>query len=93
GSIVKIVERKDATEAEKAITELNPSYFCFDADWLRDRIEKIGTKNAQGEYYLTDLIGMAQQEGHKLHSHEIPAHEALGVNTPEQLEMVLGFIR
>jgi bifunctional UDP-N-acetylglucosamine pyrophosphorylase / glucosamine-1-phosphate N-acetyltransferase len=92
GSIVKIVEKKDASEAEKAITEVNPSYLCFDAKWLSERIKDLGCTNAQGEYYLTDLIGIAQQEGHFLNSLEIPPEEALGVNTPEQLQVVLGLL-
>jgi bifunctional UDP-N-acetylglucosamine pyrophosphorylase/glucosamine-1-phosphate N-acetyltransferase len=92
GSIIKITEKKDATEEEKKITEVNPSYFCFDAAWLRDKINKITTDNTQGEYYLTDLVALAQQDGHKLNSLEIPAREALGVNTKEQLAMVLDFL-
>lgn len=92
GSIIKITEKKDATDVEKKISEVNPSYFCFDANWLREKIGQITTNNAQGEYYLTDLVSLAQLDGYKLNSQEISAHEALGVNTKEQLDAVLKFL-
>ena len=93
GKIIKNVEKKDATLAELEIKELNPSYFCFSFDWLKENIKKVGKKNAQGEYYLTDLIGMARDQGYELNSFVIPTHEALGVNTPEQLALVTRFIK
>lgn len=93
GEIEKIVEKSDATDVEKTITEVNPAYYCFDADWLRDRVSQLDTSNPQGEYYITDLIEIAQHEGAILNSVEIPAHQALGVNTPEQLAMVLEFMK
>jgi len=91
--IIKIVEKKDATTEELEIKEVNPSYFCFNADWLKENIQKLNKNNAQGEYYLTDLVGLAQSEGYELNSCAIPPHEALGVNTPEQLALVLQFIK
>jgi UDP-N-acetylglucosamine diphosphorylase/glucosamine-1-phosphate N-acetyltransferase len=93
GKIVKIVEKRDANENEMKITEVNPAYFCVDAKWLRENLPKISNNNAQGEYYLTDLVGLAQKEGHILNSHVISAKEILGVNTPEQLEIVERFMR
>ena len=93
GFIKKIVEKPDATDAERTITEVNPSYFCFDAAWLRDRIGQITANNPKGEYYLTDLIQIAQREGAVLNSVEIPAHQALGVNTPDQLASALQFFK
>jgi bifunctional UDP-N-acetylglucosamine pyrophosphorylase/glucosamine-1-phosphate N-acetyltransferase len=93
GDIVKITEKKDANEIELAVTEINPAYFCFDAEWLRHHINTLDTKNAQGEYYLTDLISIAQKEGHILNSISIPPHEALGANTPEQLNFLLNFVK
>ena len=93
GTIIKNIEKKDATSEELEIKELNPSYFCFDLDWLTENIKKIDKKNAQGEYYLTDLIGMAKYQGYELKSFVLPTHEALGVNTPEQLALVAKFIK
>ncbi len=86
GTISRIVEYKDATEAERAITEVNPSYLCFQADWLWSRLQKIGVENAQNEYYLTDIIGIATQEGVSLHTTAIDPEIALGANTREELE-------
>lgn len=93
GKIIKNVEKKDAKPEELEIKEINPSYFCFDVIWLKENIEKINKVNAQGEYYLTDLVGMAQSQGYELNSCLISTHKALGVNTPEQLELVTQFIK
>lgn len=86
--IAKIVEKKDANDLEKRITEINPAYFCFKATWLWQHLSKIKNKNAQGEYYLTDLIDIAQKQGHVIGSIAIEPREALGVNTAEQLFML-----
>jgi bifunctional UDP-N-acetylglucosamine pyrophosphorylase/glucosamine-1-phosphate N-acetyltransferase len=88
GSISRTVEKKDATEAELAITEVNPCYFCFDAAWLWPRLKELKNANAQGEYYLTDVVGMAMREGAKIASVSIDPKEALGVNTREHLELL-----
>jgi bifunctional UDP-N-acetylglucosamine pyrophosphorylase/glucosamine-1-phosphate N-acetyltransferase len=93
GKIIKNTEKKDATPKELEIKEVNPSYYCFNYEWLLENISKIDKKNASGEYYLTDLVNIAQSQGYELNSHLIPAHEALGVNTPEQLELVIKFIK
>jgi bifunctional UDP-N-acetylglucosamine pyrophosphorylase / glucosamine-1-phosphate N-acetyltransferase len=93
GKIIKNIEKKDASPEELKILEVSPSYFCYNFDWLKENIEKIGNKNAQGEYYLPDLVGMARDQGYKLNACTIPVHEALGVNTPEQLALVLQFIK
>lgn len=88
GNVVAIVEKKDATDEQKNIKEVNPAYFCVDAQWLWKSLAEITPKNSQGEYYLTDLVAIACRQGHTIASIEIPAEEALGVNTPEQLAHV-----
>ena len=93
GQIIKNIEKKDANATELEIKELNPSYFCYDYNWLKDNINKIENKNAQGEYYLTDLVGMAHEQGYELNSCPISAVEALGVNTIEQLNLVETLIK
>ena len=87
GKIVRIIELKDASEEEKKICELNPSLFCFNADWLWESLPKLKNSNAQGEFYLTDLVGMAIQEGRKIITSKIDYKECLGVNTPDDLRI------
>lgn len=85
GQIERIVERKDATEEERTIRELNPSYFCFHAEWLWDHVTKLKNNNVQQEYYLTDLLQMAIDEGERISSIPVDPKEAVGVNTKEDL--------
>ncbi len=92
GDILKIVEKNDASDPEKTVREVNAAYYCFDAAWLRDRIHQVTATKPKGEYYLTDLIGIAQREGAVLNSIEIPAHHGLGVNSPEQVKIVERFL-
>ena len=56
GKIIKDVQVKDANEEEQKITELNPSYYCFNAAWLWGALKTLKNDNAHKEYYLTDLI-------------------------------------
>jgi bifunctional UDP-N-acetylglucosamine pyrophosphorylase/glucosamine-1-phosphate N-acetyltransferase len=89
GQIQAIREYKDATEKERAINEFNTGIYAFDALWLWKNLPNLTKHNAQSEYYLTDLIAMAVEQGKTVSSMELPDwHEALGVNTPEQLKAV-----
>lgn len=88
GNIVKIVEAKDATDSEKEIKEVNPAYMCFDSKWMWQKLHTLKNENAQGEYYLTDLVGCAFDEHQKIETIKIDPKEALGVNTKEQLELI-----
>lgn len=90
GHIVKDVQVKDATSQELEIHECNPCYYCFNAAWLWNNLKKVGSNNAQKEYYLTDLIGMAIEEGVKISSISIEPKEAIGINTAEDLEVAKG---
>jgi len=85
GRIIKIVERKDASTDELKIKEINPSYFCFKADWLWKNLKNLKNDNAQQEYYLTDLVEHAISDGQKISSIEIEPKEALGVNSSDDL--------
>lgn len=84
GDILKNVEYKDATDIEKEIKEVNPAYFCFKKEWLFEKLNQLKNENSQGEYYLTDLVKYAADEG-SIESVSISPEEALGVNTIEQL--------
>ncbi len=86
GQVADIIEFKDATEREKLIKELNPAVYAFDAPWLWENIDKLRNENAQGEYYLTDLIKLACNQNKKVES--VPVAnliEALQPNTQEEL--------
>lgn len=87
GQIIEIVEFKDATEAQKAITEVNVSCYGFYGPWLRDNVVELTSTNAAGEFYLTDLIHRAFAGGHIVSNVVMDdEREGMGVNTPEQLK-------
>lgn len=86
GEVERIIELKDANEKEKENKELNTSYFCFDNQWLWQNIKKLKNNNVAGEYYLTDLLGIAIEKGDNVTTVEILPEEAVGINTMEHLE-------
>lgn len=88
GDIIKIVEAKDATDNELSICEVNPAYMCFKRNWLEGKISNLNNNNAQGEYYITDLIHMAFSEHGAVPSINIESDEVHGINTPDQLKTV-----
>lgn len=86
GIIKAIREYKDCTDEEKAIQEVNPGLYCFNDSWLWSALEKIDQSNAQGEFYITDLLSIAVEEGQVTSSIGMKSwQETLGINTPEQL--------
>lgn len=91
-NIKKIVEVKDANLEEQNLTEVNPSLFCFNASWLWENLPKINNNNAQGEFYLPDLVGMAIEQGQKISSLQIDPTECIGINTVEELKRAEGVL-
>ncbi|WP_333638573.1 bifunctional UDP-N-acetylglucosamine diphosphorylase/glucosamine-1-phosphate N-acetyltransferase GlmU [Tissierella praeacuta] len=86
GDILKIVEQKDASEEEKKIKEINSGIYCFDGKLLKYALGKIDNNNAQNEYYVTDVIGILKEEGHKVGAYIIEnSTEIHGVNSRVQL--------
>jgi bifunctional UDP-N-acetylglucosamine pyrophosphorylase/glucosamine-1-phosphate N-acetyltransferase len=86
GNVLKIAEQKDASESEKAVKEVNAGMYCFDAAFLRENISKLSDDNAQKEYYITDLIGMAVESGAGAGAYTVAdADEIMGVNNRVQL--------
>ncbi|MCX7759656.1 MAG: bifunctional UDP-N-acetylglucosamine diphosphorylase/glucosamine-1-phosphate N-acetyltransferase GlmU [Hydrogenothermaceae bacterium] len=84
--IVKIVEEKDASPQEKQINEVNSGIYIFYAPYLANALEKLNNQNAQGEYYLTDVVEILRQEGKYVYALEIPDYtEILNVNDRLQL--------
>lgn len=89
GQIEKMVELRNANDAEKKITELNAAVYAFDANWLWKNIEKLNTKNTIGEYLLTDLIHVAFSQNKKIEA--VPVAniiEALQPNSKAELEIL-----
>lgn len=81
----RIVEFKDATPAERDLTLCNSGVVCADAATLFDLIDAVGTQNAAGEYYLTDIVAIARSRGLSAGVVICPEAETLGVNTRQQL--------
>ena len=90
--VKEIVEFKDASDEIKEIKEVNPALFCFNKNWLFENISKLKNNNSQKEYYLTDLIKMAFEQGLLINLTKIEAVEAIGVNSPEELEIARGLV-
>lgn len=88
GEIAAIVEKKDASPEQLGISEVNPSFFAFRADWLWENLARIDCNNASGEFYLTDLVQIAISKNCKVETLVIDdPTEAVGINNPEQLEL------
>ncbi|WP_459618673.1 bifunctional UDP-N-acetylglucosamine diphosphorylase/glucosamine-1-phosphate N-acetyltransferase GlmU [Bordetella sp. 2513F-2] len=85
GRVQRIVEHKDATEAERAIREVNTGILAAPTARLKDWLGRIGNDNAQGEYYLTDVVGLAVADGVPVGAAQPGASwETLGVNSRAQ---------
>ncbi|MBF0891168.1 bifunctional UDP-N-acetylglucosamine diphosphorylase/glucosamine-1-phosphate N-acetyltransferase GlmU [Gluconobacter sp. LMG 1744] len=84
GKVVKIVEFKDATEDERSITLCNAGVMCAGAENFRNWLENVRNDNAQGEYYLTDVVEMAAKAGSVV-CVEAPEEELAGVNSRSEL--------
>ena len=86
GKVTAIVEEKDATSEQKTVQEINTGILVLPNHKLEDWLNALQSNNAQGEYYLTDLIGLANQDGITVHPVQVAAsHLAAGVNNKVQL--------
>lgn len=89
GNAVAIVEAKDATPEELKIPEVNIGVYCFDAAWLRENLGRLTDKNAAGELYITDLVGIARDSGVPVNVYRVTDPKmAMGFNTPEELAAI-----
>lgn len=93
GELQKIVEFKDATDAEKAITLCNSGVMCFDGRIMFDILSEIGNENAAHEYYLTDAVAIARARGLKCGVIECSAEEVAGANTREELALLESYLQ
>lgn len=86
GHVLRIVEVKDATEAEKQIRQMNLGCYAADNQWLWQTLKGIKKSKATGEYYITDIVGAAVKQGKKVTVvHIEDKAEAIGINTLDHL--------
>ncbi len=93
GSIKAIVEAVDASEAERAITEVNSSIYVFDSAQLWPALDRLDPANAQGELYLTDAVRLLVEDGARVVAHEADYEEVAGVNTRVELAQAAAVLR
>ena len=89
GALQAIVEDRDCTPQQRAIREVNPSYYCFAGELLFEALDRVRPDNAKGEYYITDVVVELGQLGHTVTALEaLPAEDATGINTRADLAQV-----
>jgi bifunctional UDP-N-acetylglucosamine pyrophosphorylase / glucosamine-1-phosphate N-acetyltransferase len=94
GHLSRIVEAKDASEEELQLREVNSGIYCFAADKLWPLLDRLEPKNAQGELYVTDTLGMLVADGEPVAVHKAEtAWEVEGINTRAELAFVAGKLR
>lgn len=94
GSVAGIVEDKDLADDQRGIDEVNTSTYCFDIETLFAHLRGLGNDNAQGEYYLTDMIALFRREGLEVVGVEATdPDEMLGVNSRVQLAEAAGVLQ
>lgn len=86
GSVERIVEYKDATEAERQVREYNAGLYLVRSPWIWQALERIQPSGVTGEYYLTDIVSLAIDDGFKVAAVPVAQpSDAHGINTPEEL--------
>ena len=94
GQFAAIVEQKNASEEQLRITEVNPSYYCFDRKSLFAALHGLRPDDTGGEYYLTDVPGILKAQGHHVGLvDEVPQEDVLSINTLDQLAKVDEILR
>ena len=92
-SVDRIVEHKDCSENELKVSEINAGMYCFDIESLLESLDKLSNDNVQGEYYLTDVIGILKSEGKKIGAMITNFEETIGVNSRAELSIVENILR
>lgn len=94
GDLLKIVEQKDANEEEKAAKEINSGIYCFNGKELRVSLGSLSNENAQGEYYLTDVMEILRKQGLKVGAYKgSTIEELMGVNSRIELSQAEKIMR
>ena len=89
GRFARIVEQKNATEAELEIKEVNPSYYCMSALAMFEALKQVNRNELTGEYYITDVFELMLKRGLPVEVIDaVPSEDILSINTPEHLAMV-----
>lgn len=91
--VVGLIEERDASEAERAIREINVGVYAFRASWLWPHLSRVEPSGATGELYLTDLVGIAAKEGMRVSSLPASLDESWGVNSRTQLALAERYAR
>lgn len=84
-NLTRIVEHKDASSAERAVNEVNAGIYAVRGDFLREALAALRSDNAQGEYYLTDIVDLARERGLEVAGHLVDPEEVQGANDRRQL--------
>lgn len=93
GAVLKIVEEKDASPEQRAVREMNSGIYAFDGLLLADAVKRVSTDNAQGEEYLTDVLAILREDGHRVGAHVAADFaEVEGVNDRVQLAQARGVL-
>jgi len=94
GDILKIVEHRDATDAERNILEINTGIYCVDTPFLFAALAQVKNDNQQNEYYLTDIVEIARRGGRTVHAFLTGDYvEVMGINTLEELQKAGDYLR
>ena len=93
GAVERIVEQNDASESQRQITEINGGVYVFDAGLLTNALASVNKDNAQGEYYLPDVIAILRDGGHRIAAESTAEDELSGVNSQDQLAAAAATLR
>jgi len=93
GQVERIVEFKDCNEEELKVNEINAGMYAFDIESLTESLGKLSNDNVQGEYYLTDVIGILKGEGYKVGAMVTDFQQTIGVNSRAELAMAEVILR
>jgi UDP-N-acetylglucosamine diphosphorylase/glucosamine-1-phosphate N-acetyltransferase len=94
GDILKIVEHRDANDAEKEIREINTGIYCVETPFLFSALRQVKNDNQQKEYYLTDIVEIGRREGRRVHACLTTDYiEVMGINTLEELNKAARYLR
>ncbi len=89
GSLAAIVEQSDCDAEQRDIREVNPSFYCFEAQRLFESLERLKPAGPKGEYYLTDVVGHLREAGHGVSARvQVAPEEARGINSRLDLALV-----